>query len=472
MLYDDYKEETDEKKNPRLHRMLDQVKEYAGESQGMYDYVKLCKLLDEDIEAKEKNIRFEVEKEYGEKALLPSAELEKPLEGKPEGTPAALGPDGKPISPSANPLDHLSIKQQIISHYARIPMSKDAIIKHLVPNGRFIEPEQLKRCLFKDIKEIDKTALEEYVQKIGDNQKFIEKATLRDALFQDGTNKNDLKNLNFEDQIDQVYSDIDIEQKNAINKNQLEQGCKYLGLNLSQKEVDTLFSKYKHRDAAFMDRNGFSRLVKYEYCKEISKDRIVQDRLEELMPHVDPHRKGRISQDQLRFLFSKINSVPTPGELDALMKACEDDVAAADKDKDYSATANVQKLTHLVCHADLQFLPEKEDLNNGIVKIRSKMYSNISEQYNGFKFMPSNYVSSFSEDMYQTNSKRWPTSTLRPQLADCRSYYTNLSPPTSGEVRLQQKVAYTNLVLKIRKTYDPQCLPRVQPRSSNRRSNS
>jgi Ca2+-binding EF-hand superfamily protein len=438
MLYEDYQEETDEKKNPKLHKMLEQVREYCGNDKGEYDYPKLCKLLDEDISKKEADVRNTVEEEYKGNAAQPK--LEDPAKQPVQGA------DGQQPAP-AGPFDVQSVKQKIISHYARIPMTKDAIIKHLVPNDKFIEPALLKRCLVKDIKDINASQIDEYIHRIANDQKYIDKAVLRDALFQDSGLNKDARNLNFEDQIDQVYSDIDIEQKNAIDKLQLAQGCKYLGLNLSQNELDELFAKYKHRDSQFMDRNGFSRLLKYEYCKDISKDRIVQDRFEGLIPMIDPHRKGMITVDQLRYLFAKVDTVPAPEELDALMKACDE---YGKTDKDHEASASLDKLQKLITHSNLEFTEDKEHLNNAVIKIRSKLYSNITEQYNGFKFMPSNYVSSFSEAIYQTAGHHWPTAAFRPQLSDCRTYYTNIGQPTSGEVRPQQRVGYLLSAFQIR----------------------
>lgn len=432
MLYDDYEQDTDPKTNPSLQKMMDQVKEYCGDDKSNYDYIKLCSLLGEDVEKKESTTRFEVEKEYAQQTLPPSltdAEHEKKIT---EGA--------KPSEPAVT--KDLTLKQAIRRHYSLIPMTKDAIIKHLVPNDRFVNIDDFRKTINKDMKTVDPAELTNYIHELAGENKMIEMKTLRDSLFPDLVTGKDLKSVGFEEQIDQVFSDLDIEQKNAIDKVKMTLGCKSLGLNLSPAELEKLFNQFKHHDSMFMDRNGFSRMVKYEYCKDISKNRLVIDRLDHLIPLIDPHRKGKINEDQLRCLFAKLGAVPTPEEIKAILIVCD-----VENKEGASAKVSIQKLRELVSQSIITFDPRKEDLNNALVKIRSKLSTNLLEQYNGFKFMPSNYMSSFTEDLYLSSNACWPTSVLKPQLADSRSYYTNLEAPNSGEVRQQQRVNSVNVSL-------------------------
>lgn len=425
MLYDDYEQDTDPKTNPSLHKMMDQVKEFCGDDKGNYDFIKLCSLLGEDVEKKENSARMKVETEYAQQTLPPA--LTETMQDK---------KSTDPIKPSEPAVQDLSIKQAIRKHYSLIPMSKDAIIKHLVPNDKFISTDDFRKTVIKDVKNVNQTALSDYILELAGEHKIIEKKTLRDSLFPDLAQGKDPRSINFEEQIDQVFSDLDIEQKNAIDKNKMTLGCKSLGLNLSPAELDTLFNQFKHHDSVFMDRNGFSKMVKYEYCQDISKNRIVSDRFDQLMPFIDPHRKGKVNEDQLRYLFAKLETVPTPEEIRALMIVCD-----AENREGGSGKISISKLREFVLQSRLSFDPRKEDLNNALIKIRSRLSTNLLEQYNCFKFMPSNYISSFTEDLYLSSNKCWPSSVFRPQLADSRTYYTNLDPPNSSEVRPQQKVA-------------------------------
>lgn len=99
-----------------------------------------------------------------------------------------------------------------------------------------------------------------------------------------------------------------------------------------------------------------------------------------------------------------------------------------------------------------RFTAEQEQLGNALVKIRSSLQTNLSDQYNSFKFMPNNYFLSFTEVEYLESINHLPTSTLKPTLGDSKFYYSNLYPPMVGqENNVYSRVDSSYLVHKVRK---------------------
>ena len=91
------------------------------------------------------------------------------------------------------------------------------------------------------------------------------------------------------------------------------------------------------------------------------------------------------------------------------------------------------RLSKAISNGPDRFTPEQEQLGNALVKIRSSLQTNLSDQYNSFKFMPNNYFQSFTEEIYLESASHLPTSTLKPSLGDSKFYYNNLYPPMVGQ---------------------------------------
>jgi Ca2+-binding EF-hand superfamily protein len=438
MLRKDIGDEVDEKNDPKFKALLENILGYCGEPENKMDYVKLCLLAKDDVQKQEEKVRFEHEQVMAtQSAIIAQSESKANLlqDGLKD---SQIGQSPLPSMAANQDSSQLTIRQQIVAHYSRIPFTKEEILKRLIPNDAFANLANLEKIIMSDIKDINQAEMVTYFKTIAGEKSEITKQQMRDALFQEAQIKKQPHEVNIDDHIDVVFAELDLEQKNALNKFQVGQGCKYLGLNLSEAEVERLFNQYKHRDSVFMDVKGFSRLVKYEYFKDISKDRLVADRLNEVIRLVDPRGVRRINETQLRALFSKLGAIPTDLEVKAILSEC--DMIRSDQ-KDLDHTINLDKLSNLVTHISPIFNTEREDLINGLIKIRSNLYLNVSDQFQGFKFMPRNYVASFSDDLYMNGNQNLPTSVFKPILADTKSYYVNLfSPSTTSDAPLQNKI--------------------------------
>jgi Ca2+-binding EF-hand superfamily protein len=438
MLRKDIGDEVDEKNDPKFKALLENIVGYCGVPENELDYAKLCLLIKDDVQKKEQTVRFEQEQVMATQSAIQAQSESKAnlLADGPKDSQTIQSP--LPSLAHQAELSSLSIRQQIVAHYSRIPLTKEEILKRLVPNDAFANLANLEKTIKSDIKDINAADLITYLKSMVGEKPDITKQQLRDALFQETQIKKQPHEVDIDDHVDMVFAELDLEQKNALTKYQVGLGCKYLGLNLSEGEVERLFNQYKHRDSVFMDVKGFSRLVKYEYFKDISKDRLVADRLKELLKYVDPRGVRRINETQLRYLFTKLGVLPTEGEIRAILNECD---MIRHEQKELDQTISLDKLTGLVTHISPVLNSDKEDLINGLIKIRSNLYLNVADQFQSFKYMPRNYVSSFSEDLFLNGGQHLPTSVFRPQLSDTKQFYTNLfSPSTTAEVPVQAKI--------------------------------
>lgn len=427
----------DEKNAASFKAMVNNVKAYCGDDKDMLDYVKLCKLLEEDIQKQEEKIRFEQEQVMAtQSAIMAQSEskinLLQDQKDKPQG--ASPSPAGGQAAPT--PASDMSLRQQIVAHYSKIKFTKEQILKRLVPNDSFASLSNLEKTIRSDIKEIPQADLLAFIKSIAGEKPEVTKVQLKDALFQETKINKDSKEITIDDHIDMVFHEIDLEQKNALTKYQLALGCKYLGLNLSEGEIEKMFRQYKHPDAAFMDLKGFSKLVKYQYFKDISKDKIVQDRLEKVLRSIDHKGSRYINEAQLRAIFSSINRIPNDQEIKAIFIECD-----PRKSDNGDNIISVDKLSGMVCRVSPALEKNNEDLINGLIKIRSGLDLTVADQFKGFKDMPLNYVVSFSDDLFTHSNQHLPTSVFRPLLSDTKSYYLNLfSPSTASEAILSNKI--------------------------------
>jgi Ca2+-binding EF-hand superfamily protein len=440
----------DEKKDTKFVALLENILGYCGDNLKNLDYVKLCLLAKDDVAKVEEKLKFEHEQVLAtQSAIQAQSESKANLiqEGLkesqlPTSPIPTIGPFPLPLPDTAS----MSIKQQIVAHYSRIPFTKEEILKRLIPNDQFAHLSSIEKVIKEDIKDINQPNLIAFLKGIAGEKADVTKAQMKDTLFQETQIKKAAHDITIDDHVDMVFAELDLEQKNALSKYQVSLGCKYLGLNLSEGEIENLFNKYKHRDSAFMDVKGFSRLIKFEYFKDISKDRLVHDKFQEYCKLIDPRETRRINAAQLRALYSKLGSIPTESEINSIMINC--DPLKSDQ-KDGDTTISLDKLSNLVTHLSPVFNTDNDELINALVKIRSSLSLNVADQFQGFKYMPRNYVSSFSEDLYMNGNQNIPTSGLRPVLSDTKSYYVNLSSPsTNSEIPGQSKVKFSYKIPK------------------------
>lgn len=73
---------------------------------------------------------------------------------------------------------------------------------------------------------------------------------------------------------------MDINQNGSINKQELKLGCKKLGLNLNDEEVNQLFDSFKGDDGSQnLNKKEFAELIGYKFRNDLVKPAMVIDRL-------------------------------------------------------------------------------------------------------------------------------------------------------------------------------------------------
>lgn len=73
---------------------------------------------------------------------------------------------------------------------------------------------------------------------------------------------------------------MDINQNGSINKQELKLGCKKLGLNLNDEEVNQLFDSFKGDDGSQnLNKKEFAELIGYKFRNDLVKPATVIDRL-------------------------------------------------------------------------------------------------------------------------------------------------------------------------------------------------
>ena len=413
---------------------LNNAKAYAGNNQNMIDYERLWNIRNEDVDSKENQVRFDVEKEYETKAMplmvpppiiipgVNSNNSSMPSESVANALAAGLP---QMTSGSGAQTSSAYIKQRIVSNYLTANFTRERIIEHLMPNATEMSVAKIAKVVKEDIKELDERAVETFLMTGANDKKNISKAMLRDLLFENAGDKRDLHAMPFEDQIDQVFTDLDMENKNAISATQVGQGLKNIGINKSSAEVGQLFNDFKKPTSMFLDRNDFSRLVKYEFSKDIVKAGLLRPKLRDIVEKANPFKTSFLTEQQLKFVYKQAGSAqPSQEEIQALMSYCKSSEQAG---------VDSEKFVETVVSGPSKFAPEQDKLAAAILRLRSELCFNVAEQYNSFKYMPSNFTASFTEEAYISQPSHLPTATLRPTLGDSKGYYSNLYPPLAGQ---------------------------------------
>lgn len=314
------------------------------------------------------------------------------------------------------------VKQQILGYYYKIPFYREQIIEHLMPGVNELESTKILNKLHTDIKDIPVKDLEEFLKPITVNR-MVNKIKLRDLLFDMGASAIDTRTMSTDQQIEQFFNELDVQNKSTLSSQQVMLGFKYLGLNKSQHEIDVLYNDFK-KDNPMMTKADFYRMVKHEFSKDIVKDRVLKERLMPIVARADPWNDNELSNAQIQYIFTQAGAPLTEFELDAVANYCG-------KTPKYGV--EVSRLVRTIVSGTNVFTPEQEQLGNALVKIRSALQLKVGDQYLSFKFMPSNYVSSFTEECYLNTPAHLPTAALRPTLGDGKFYYTNMLPPTIAQ---------------------------------------
>lgn len=268
------------------------VKSYCGKENKDLDYFKLWKLLEDDIQKKEEEVKFQVEKEF--QAENASAQ-KPPVDSKPSTEPK------KPLEAGLSETQKNSLRNQILIFYNNSGKQNEALIDHLIPRGNSdIDVVKLTKKVKEEMKEPEENLIKEFFKSGSNQRSSITKVELKNLLFEENTKQKNLAVLKFSEQLDLVFNSIDIEKKGAIDSKLLMKGLKNLGINRTPAEVEASFNHYKKSSAAFMDKEDFARMISHEHANEISQRGAAHDKLTKLIDTVDCYRTGQLNHNQVK----------------------------------------------------------------------------------------------------------------------------------------------------------------------------
>ena len=269
-------------------KFLKNVKSYCGVDKDKLDYVKLWNLIKEDLEQRETQVRFELQKKI-------EAENAPPPEKKEAPAPV---PADQPLSQAQK----FGIRGEILASYGRSQIFNEKLIDHLMPSSTAREVEQKKLCkkLKEDIKSLDEAELAKFVAGGARDKQQISKTELRDLLLEEQGGQKDYRSMQMDEQLQMLFDEIDVERKGAIESTRLTQAFKQIGVHKSQPETDVVFHQFKKTSAAFLDRDDFVRLMKHEFSANIAKKGQMREALLELVRSVDPYHSGYLNFSQVQ----------------------------------------------------------------------------------------------------------------------------------------------------------------------------
>jgi len=194
---------------------------------------------------------------------------------------------------------------------------------------------------------------------------------------------------NFDEQVEQVFNLVDINQNQAINRQELKLGCKKLGLNLNDEEINGLFESFKHHDGAqTLNKQEFNDLIGYKFRNDLVKPATVIDRLKTEIQIVDVDSTGFLTEEQLKNLYQRMGLSISDDEINGIISEIGDEK---------SGEVYEDKLLHAVIGKDQRF--KSSGMNRAMIKLRGASSPSLGEFINSFANMPENFFLSFTETL-------------------------------------------------------------------------
>ena len=432
ILYNDLGVELDD---PAIATQLKLTKEFGTrvDSKDEIDYMKLKDLIDGKLE---KKVVFNLSEEAGPNrgsAINPNANSEIQNED------------------AASEKTNLELLDKLTTFYRTKNLTKNQFFfKFSKKNADNVEGLMFTQVVMKDVVDMKKeelkvTQLYKYLlEKQNEHQEkkidvltkdfFISKFT---RAFIDPTPVK--MDGNFDQQVEQVFNLVDINQNGAINKQELKLGCKKLGLNLNDDEISNLFESFKAKDGSQnLNKKEFIDLIGYEFRNELIKPATVIDRLKTEIQIIDIDGTGYLNGDQITNLYTRMGLTVTEEEVKSIIVEIGD-----------QKTSEVQedKLIHAVIGKDQKF--SSQHMNKAMIKLRGASSPTLGEYINSFANMPENYFLSFSETLL-LYGRNLPSSAVAPILSGSGFYYTNLFQPnktTNANDKASELKLYQNINL-------------------------
>lgn len=436
LLYNDLGVELDD---PAIAKPLELTKKFGTrpESSDEIDYMKLKDLIDGKLDKKVMFSLHEQDKQMRGSAPPPenALEISKNIDEN--------SPEGKEITSNIN---------KVINHYKLQNLTKHKLFARFTKNGDSVTKESLAKTLVKEVKlsedqsnKIFNFLLEKQNAENGSTegskalkkdffiQKFIKATIDLTPVKIDG---------DFEQQVEQVFNLVDINQNGVINRQELKLGCKKLGLNMNDKEINDLFESFKHKDGAqTLNKQEFTDLIGYKFRNDLIKPATMMNKLKTEIGIIDVNGSGFLNVDQLDNLYKRMGLEASEEEIEGIIEEIGDQE---------SGEVFEDKLLHAVIGKDQRF--KNPEMNKAMIKLRGASSPSLGEFINSFANMPENFFLSFT-DTLMLYGQNLPASVVAPKLSASGFYYTNLYPPlklTGGKNKDRNKKdmkAYQNVKL-------------------------
>lgn len=229
--------------------------------------------------------------------------------------------------------------------------------------------------------------------------------------------------------MNEVFKLIDINQNELINKQELKLGCRKLGLNPNDDEIDTLFNSFKENVGSnALTKEEFYDLINYKYRNDLVQPAMMLETLKDEIDILDFNKSGYLTKDQIRNLYGRMDLQISEAELEGFIEEIGD--------KDLEKVEEDTFVSFIIGKTEKFKNPF---VGRAVVKLRGAYSPGLADLINSFNNMPENYFRSFTEDLYLEGEHR-PCSQIEPKLSSSKLYYTNIFPRIkSGALKFKGK---------------------------------
>lgn len=358
-----------------------------------------------------------------------------------------LKEDKEKDTESPTKIDKTRIKElqdSIKVYYKKKKLHGDKLFKKFSADNKTVKEDKLIKTLVKDIKEIkEEDAKLLFESMLPKNSKTLEKQKFLKII--DSKPPLDITPVkfegDFEDQVESVFKLIDINQNDLINKQELKLGCRKLGLNPNDEEIENLFNSFKeHNGSNALTKVEFKNLISYKYRNDLVKPAMMLESLKDEIEMLDVYKTGYLNREQIRNLYERMGLQISEAELDGYIEEIGDEETQRVEEDLFVrfVISNKQKFGN-------------PQVGRAVVKLRGAYSPGLADLINSFNNMPENYFRCFTEDLF-LKGENWPACQLEPKLAKSNVYYTNVFPPVkNGSSRLRRnkvQVSDVNFVFK------------------------
>lgn len=246
-----------------------------------------------------------------------------------------------------------------------------------------------------------------------------------------------------------MFKLIDINQNELINKQELKLGCRKLGLNPNDDEIDTLFNSFKESVGAnALTKQEFYDLINYKYRNDLVQPAMMLETLQDEIDVLDFNKSGYLTKELIRNLYQRMELQISEAELEGFIEEIGDrELERVEEDTFVSfIVGKTQRF-------------QNPFVGRAVVKLRGAYSPGLADLINSFNNMPENYFRSFTEDLFLEGENR-PSSQIEPRMSSSKLYYTNIFPRIKGSSKFRGKIP------KVSEVSDTTCLTLLRTTST------